>query len=85
MYDGFVTAVLDERATLTAMDDATKQELAALGAVYRETPAKLREAVIAAGRRGDKPAEIHRAIGYVWTYDYVAKLVRDDRKRRKAV
>jgi hypothetical protein len=66
------------------MDEATKQELAALGEAYKQTPAKLREAVIEAGRRGERPAAIQRAIGYVWTYDYVAKLIRDDRKASKS-
>ena len=44
-------------------------------------PARLQSAILkAALREGAKPSLIARAIGYVYTYDYVARLVRKDRK-----
>lgn len=63
------------------MEDELKQA----AQVYEEAPKRLRAAIIkAAFDRGEKPAAITRAIGYVYTPDYVARLVRDERKRRAA-
>ncbi|MBO0813596.1 MAG: hypothetical protein J2P30_00345, partial [Actinobacteria bacterium] len=61
------------------MDEETRQALADAGKAYKEAPAQLRRAVLAAADKGEKPARIHEAIGYVWTYDYVARLVREHR------
>jgi hypothetical protein len=58
-----------------------KQRLEQAGRTYREAPAELRAVILASGRAGDKPAEIHKTIGYVYTYDYVARLVREDRAK----
>ena len=78
-YTGFVTAVL-EHETLTGVDDETRQALEAAADNYEHGPARLQAAILDAARSGEKPAAITRAIGYVYTYDYVAKLVRLDRK-----
>jgi hypothetical protein len=42
-------------------------------------PDRLKAAMIRAARKGDKPATIARAIGYAYTYDFTAKLIREDR------
>lgn len=63
------------------MDEETRQALADAGQAYKEAPAQLRAAVLAAADKGEKPADIQRAIGYVWTYDYVARLVREHRRK----
>jgi hypothetical protein len=68
-----------EHETLTDVDDETRRELAAAADAYVQAPAKLRAAIIKAGRAGEKPADITRAIDYAFTYDYVARLVRQDR------
>lgn len=78
-YTGFVTALL-EHETLTGVDEKTLQSLKAAADNYEHGPARLQAAILDAARGGEKPAAITRAIGYVYTYDYVAKLVRLDRK-----
>jgi hypothetical protein len=80
-YTGFVTVMID-RETLTGMadmDDETRAKLAVAAKAYLDAPANLRAAIIEAGRNGDKPADIARAIDYAFTYDYVARLIRQDR------
>lgn len=76
-YTGLVTAVLEADATLAGVDEQTRQELAAAAGAYVQAPENLKAAIIAAAAKGQKPADIARAIGYAYTYDYVAKLVRD--------
>lgn len=71
-----------DRETLTdmaGMDDAARAKLAAAAEAYLAAPANLRAAIIEAGRNGEKPADIARAINYAVTYDYVARIVREDR------
>ena len=70
-----------DRETLTdmPMDAETRAKLAAVARAYLDAPANLRAAIIEAGRNGDKPADIARAIDYAFTYDYVARLIRQDR------
>jgi hypothetical protein len=72
-----------EHATLTRVDDETRRELAAAADAYEQAPARLKAAILAAARRGERPADIVRAIRYTYTYDYVARLVRQDRERRE--
>lgn len=74
-----MTAILDHE-TLTGVDDSTRQKLADAADAYEQAPASLRAAIIEAARSGDRPRDIVRAIRYVFTYDYVARLVRLDRK-----
>ena len=76
-YTGLVTAVLEAGATLAGVDEQTRQQLAAAADAYIQAPENLKAAIIAAAAKGEKPADIARAIGYAYTYDYVAKLVRD--------
>jgi len=73
-----MTVVL-EHATLTGVDDETRRELEQAAAEYEAAPKRLRAAIFAAADKGDKPADIVKAIGYVYTYDYVARLVRERR------
>lgn len=71
-----------DRETLTdvaEMDAETRDTLAAAARAYLAAPANLRAAIIEAGRNGEKPADIARAIDYAFTYDYVARLIRQDR------
>lgn len=75
-----MTAVLEEDATLTRVDDAMKKALEDAADAYKQAPARLRDEIIAAARAGQKPAAIVRVIRYVYTYDYVARLVREDRR-----
>jgi hypothetical protein len=81
MYTVFVTVVM-EHATLAGVDEETRKALEAVAEVYRQAPDLLKAAILAAADKGEKPAAIARAIGYVYTYDYVAKLIRDERKKR---
>jgi len=74
-----MTAVLEQRATLADVDEQTRQALEVAADNYEHGPERLKAAILKAARKGDKPAAIARAIGYVYTYDYVAKLVREDR------
>lgn len=52
-------------------------QLKEAAAAYLEAPKRLREAIIAAAREGEQPADITRAIGHAYSRDYVAKLIRD--------
>ncbi len=79
-----MTTVLDQRATLTDVDDETRQALKTAASDYEEAPARLKTAILEAARKGDKPAAIARAIGYVYTYDYVARVIRVDRAKNPA-
>ena len=88
MYDESVTVVQD-RETLTAVEDKTRQALEAAASAYEQAPATLKEAIRAAARAGQRPADIVKAIKHVYTYDYVARIVRDEvgprpRSKRKA-
>jgi hypothetical protein len=74
-----VTVIL-EHETLTGVDSDTRQALEVAADNYAMAPARLQAAILAAARKGDNPATIARAINYVYTYDYVARLVRNDRK-----
>lgn len=78
-----MTTATTPHGTLTVMDslDADdRRELAELADTYRETPPKLRARIIAAGRKGGRPADIQRAIGHLFTYNYVAGLIREDKR-----
>jgi alkylhydroperoxidase family enzyme len=76
--------VMQERETLPGVDDETRQELEAAADAYEEAPARLKAAILDAARKGDSPAKIVKAIRHVYTYDYVARIVRADRKRSQA-
>ena len=68
-----------EHETLAGVDEDTRQSLALAADNYENGPARLQAAILAAARKGEKPAAIARAISYVYTYDYVARLVRRDK------
>lgn len=72
-----------EDAALTGVDPG-RQELAEAAQAYQKAPARLKAAILAAADRGERPRDIVRAIGYVYTYDYVARLVRERRASRGA-
>lgn len=78
-YTGIVTEVL-ERETLAAVDEETRRALEVAADNYENGPARLQAAILAAARKGERPAAITRAIGYAYTYDFVAKLIRGDRR-----
>lgn len=68
-----------EPATLTQVNDETRRELEALADAYERATPRLQAAILVAARNGEKPAAIARAIRYVYTYDYVARIIREDR------
>jgi hypothetical protein len=74
-----------ERETLTGVDQDTRQSLEDAADNYAMAPARLQAAILEAARKGDKPATIARAINYVYTYDYVARLVRNDKRIHPAL
>lgn len=61
------------------MDPETRADLEAAADNYVNGPDRLKAAIVRAARRGDKPATIARAISYAFTYDFTAKLIREDR------
>jgi hypothetical protein len=79
-----MTVVLERRETLTDVDEATKLVLEQAATAYEKAPENLKAAILAAAEKGEKPAAIARAIGYVYTYDYVARLIREERKKADA-
>ena len=74
-----------EHETLTGVDAKTRQALEDAADNYAMAPARLQAAILAAARGGDKPALIARAIGHVYTYDYVARIVRLDKRANPAM
>lgn len=69
--------------TLNGVDKATETELKEAARAYVEAPKRLKAAILrAAFERGETPASIVRAIGHVYTYDYVARLIRQEKQRR---
>ena len=68
-----------EPGTLTQVDEDTRRDLEALADAYERAPARLRTRILTAARDGDSPAAIARAIRHVYTYDYVARIIREDR------
>jgi hypothetical protein len=82
-YSGTVTADID-RETLPQVDPETRDELERAADNYVNGPDRLKAAMIKAARKGDKPAAIARAIGYAHTYDFTAKLIREDRAANPA-
>lgn len=79
MSYSWVVTVLSEHATLSDMDETTARELADAAEAYEQAPVRLRAAIVAAARKGERPADITRAIGHAFTYEYVARLIRKDR------
>lgn len=77
-YSEDVTADMD-RETLPQVDSETLAELEQAADGYVNGPDRLKAAILRAARSGEKPAAIARAIGYAYTYDFTAKLVREDR------
>jgi hypothetical protein len=69
-----------EHETLTGVDAKTRQALEDAADNYAMAPSRLQAAILATARSGEKPAAIARAIGHVYTYDYVARLVRLDKR-----
>lgn len=69
-----------EPETLTQVDPETRAMLETAADNYVNGPERLKAAILKSARRGDKPGTIARAIAYAYTYDYVARLVREDRK-----
>lgn len=57
-----------------------KTELEDAATAYEEAPRRLRAAILKAASAGERPADITRAIRYVYTADYVARLIREARK-----
>lgn len=77
-YNGNVTVTMDH-ATLTGMDAETRHELEQAADAVRNGPSWLKVAICKAADRGEKAADITRTIGHVWTYDYVARIIREHR------
>lgn len=64
-------------------------ELAEAATAYNEAPKRLRDAILKAAQGGETATEIAKAIGFTYSQDYVAKIVREalgprPRGRRKA-
>jgi hypothetical protein len=68
-----------ERETLTGVDTKARQALEVAADTYAAAPTRLQAAILDAARKGSKPADITRAIRHVYTYDYVARLIRQDK------
>lgn len=66
---------------MKGVDPGMTQELKEAADAYVAAPVRLRRAILKAAACGEKPAAITKAIGHVYTYDYVARLVREARSR----
>lgn len=77
-YSVVVTTITGHE-TLPDMDETTARALADAAEAYEQAPVRLRAAILAAARSGEKAADITRAIRHVYTYEYVGRLIRKDR------
>lgn len=77
-YSGVVTMIC-EPATLTQVDDDTRRVLEEAADAYENAPVRLRAEILAAARKGERPAAITRAIRHAYTYEYVGRLIRTDK------
>jgi hypothetical protein len=66
------------------LSDEDRSALAELADHVEHGPARLKARILAAAANGGRPSEITKAIGHVYTYDYVATLTREVRKARGA-
>lgn len=82
-YSWIVTVDID-RETLPQVDSETRAALEQAADNYVNGPDRLKAEIIGAARKGNKPADIARAIGYAHTYDFTAKLVREDKAANPA-
>ena len=77
-YNRNVTVTLDH-ATLTCVQEDTARELKEAAEAVRSGPSLLKVAICKAADEGERAADITRAIDHVWTYDYVARVIREHR------
>ena len=80
-YNGNVTTGLAD-ATLTYVHEDTRRELKEAAEAVRSGPSLLKVAICKAADEGERAADITRAIDHVWTYDYVARVIREHRGGR---
>ena len=66
-------------ATPEAVDHLKKFLSLPVGKERSDYFAAHKAAIIKAARKGEKPAAVARAIAYAYTYDFTAKLIREDR------
>lgn len=79
-YTRGVTSV-STRETLAYVDDAMRAELEAAAEVLKTAPDNLKAVILKAASAGENANKITEAIGFVYSPDYVRRLVRDARKR----
>ena len=65
--------------TLFDVDPDTEAELAQLAEAFEAAPKKLHAAILKAAAEGERPADITRAIRYVYSTDYVERITLDVR------
>lgn len=80
-YNRIVTTGL-VNATLDRVNDDTRRELKEAAEAVRSGPSLLKVAICKAADEGERAADITRAIDHVWTYDYVARVIREHRGGR---
>jgi hypothetical protein len=61
------------------VDEETRRVLEEAADAYERAPVRLRAEILAAARNGDSPAAITRAIRHAYTYEYVGRLIRQDK------
>lgn len=67
-------------ATLDRVQEDTRRELKDAAEAVRSGPSLLKVAICKAADEGERAADITRAIDHVWTYDYVARIIREHRE-----
>ena len=65
------------------LSDEDRQELRELADWVDNGPARLKRAILDAAAKGARPSEITKAIRHVYTYDYVAAIIRKARNAEK--
>lgn len=77
-YSGSVLR-LQARETLCCVDDDVRADLQEAAATLRAAPNNLKAAIIRAARRGENANKITEAIEFVYSPDYVRRIIRDAR------
>lgn len=71
--------LLQDRENLSHVDDDVRADLQQAAAALRDAPANLKAAILRAAARGENANRITEAIGFVYSPDYVRRIIREGR------
>lgn len=73
--------LLQARETLSCVDDDVRADLKEAAAALKAAPNNLKAAIVRAAGRGENANKITEAIGFVYSPDYVRRIIREARAK----